>query len=106
MTDGQVRALADMLIFLFDEGGPQAWAGNELGLAASLIELGVRVVRGEATDVAIDLDDAALRELARARGYELHSQAFSEAAQQALREIPEMRRRLDSLEAVLKIHRR
>lgn len=53
------------------------------------------------TDLATATDDE-LRAEARRRGYDLHSAAFSEAAQQLLREIPGLRARLDALEALAK----
>jgi hypothetical protein len=42
--------------------------------------------------------DDELRAEARRRGYELHSKQFSESSQRLIRELPELRRRLEALE--------
>ncbi|HEY9507262.1 MAG TPA: hypothetical protein VIQ27_14915 [Gemmatimonadales bacterium] len=47
-----------------------------------------------------DISDDELRAEARRRGYELHSKQFSEASQRLIRELPELRRRLEELEAI------
>ena len=47
-----------------------------------------------------DISDDELRAEARRRGYELHSRQFSEASQRLIRELPELRRRLEELEAI------
>ena len=44
--------------------------------------------------------DDELRAEVRRRGYELHSRQFSEASQRLIRELPELRRRLEALEAL------
>ena len=45
----------------------------------------------------LEITDEELRAEARRRGYELHSLQFSLAAQNALRELEGMRRRIDEL---------
>ena len=47
-----------------------------------------------------DISDDELRAEARRRGYELHSRQFSEASQRLIRELPELLRRLEELEAI------
>jgi hypothetical protein len=47
------------------------------------------------------MTDDQLRAEARRRGYELHSLQFSQAAQNALRELEGLRRRIDELVAGL-----
>ena len=44
-----------------------------------------------------EITDDELRAEARRRGYELHSLQFSQAAQNALRELEGLRRRIDEL---------
>lgn len=44
-----------------------------------------------------DISDDELRAEARRRGFELHSVQFSQAAQNALRELEGLRRRIDEL---------
>ena len=46
------------------------------------------------------LSDDQLRAEVRRRGYEMHSKQFSLASQQLIRELPELRRRLEALEAI------
>ena len=46
------------------------------------------------------LSDDQLRAEVRRRGYEMHSRQFSEAGRRLIRELPELRRRLDALEAL------
>ena len=50
--------------------------------------------------------DDELRAEARRRGYELHSAQFSQAAQNALRELEGLRRRIDELLTGLQEHSR
>ena len=47
-----------------------------------------------------NLSDDDLRAEVRRRGYEMHSRQFSEAGQRLIRELPELRRRMDELEAL------
>jgi len=47
-----------------------------------------------------NITDGELRAEARRRGYELHSLQFSQAAQQLIRELPGLRRRLQELEQI------
>lgn len=54
------------------------------------------------TEVLLTLTDDELRAEARRRGMELHSKQFSQAAQQALRELEELRRRIDELASGLR----
>ena len=49
-----------------------------------------------------DVSDDELRAEARRRGFELHSVQFSQAAQNALRELEGLRRRIDELVVGLK----
>jgi hypothetical protein len=49
-----------------------------------------------------DISDDELRAEARRRGFELHSVQFSQAAQNALRELEGLRRRIDELVVGLK----
>ena len=49
-----------------------------------------------------ELTDDELRAEARRRGFELHSVQFSQAAQNALRELEGLRRRIDELLTQLK----
>lgn len=49
-----------------------------------------------------DITDDDLRAEARRRGFELHSVQFSQAAQNALRELEGLRRRIDELVVGLK----
>ena len=49
-----------------------------------------------------DVSDDELRAEARRRGFELHSRQFSQAAQNALRELEGLRRRIDELTIQLK----
>lgn len=49
-----------------------------------------------------ELTDEQLRAEARRRGFELHSLQFSQAAQNALRELEGLRRRIDELLTQLK----
>jgi hypothetical protein len=56
--------------------------------------------RLRATSEPTEITDAEFREEARRRGYELHSAQFSKAAQTLIREIPELRKRLDALETM------
>jgi plasmid replication initiation protein len=52
-------------------------------------------------DVILEtLSDDELRAEVRRRGYEMHSRQFSDAGQRLIRELPELRRRLDELEAM------
>jgi hypothetical protein len=51
-----------------------------------------------------DITDDELRHEARRRGYELHSVQFSQAAQNSLRELEGLRRRIDELVEALKRH--
>lgn len=46
------------------------------------------------------LSDDELRSEVRRRGFEMHSKQFSEASQRLIRELPELRRRLEALEAM------
>jgi hypothetical protein len=51
-----------------------------------------------------ELTDEQLRAEVRRRGFELHSVQFSQAAQNALRELEGLRRRVDELITRLKVH--
>jgi hypothetical protein len=71
--------------------------GDSEAADRALHRLVYAIAQFTARDLATVTDDE-LREEVRKRGYDLHSSRFSAAAQALLREIPEIRRRLDELE--------
>jgi phage shock protein A len=61
--------------------------------------LDVSALEAAMSDPALEeLSDDELRAEVPRRGYEMHSQQFSELSQRLIRELPELRRRLEELE--------